>query len=235
MVVALIGSRADQWDSYPATLAALGDAADALGLALRVRYVSPQRLEPTLKALDEVDGVLLPGGSAMANVAGQIAVARDTLLRGIPTLELCLGMQTMATAALQQLASLRAASLAEADPAAPVKTFVPLCQPALTGVHRSGRLSLHSQPGTLMAALLGESRPLHYNHSYQFNPLLNEALTQTGIRVSALGGEGTVVDAIEASDGRFWCGVQGHPELGSRQDAPHPLVTALLRRAAGEE
>lgn len=171
----------------------------------------------------------------MPNVAGQIAVARATLRHGIPTLGLCLGMQTMATAAVQQLPALREASLAEANPAAPVKTFVPLRQPALTGVHRSGRLSMHSRPGTLMAALLGEHSPLHYNHRYQFNPDLNGALAQAGIDVSALGGDGTVVDAIEAGNGRFWCGVQGHPELGSRLDAPHPLITALLRRAAGAE
>lgn len=228
-VIGLIGTENDQWQSYPATLAALGDAADYLDLPIQVRYLSPVTITETLKALSEVDAIVLPGGANMSHVPGQIAVAHATLSQAIPTLGLCLGMQTMATAAVQQLPILGNATLEEADPTAAVKTFVPLMHPALTGQHRCGLSEMKTVPGTRMATLVGDSTPMHYNHRYQFNPQLIDALAQTGIAVCARAGSETIVDAIEAANGQFWCGVQGHPELGSRQGAPHPLIIALLR------
>ncbi len=52
-----------------------------------------------------------------------------------------------------------------------------------------------------------------------------------GLRVAALGVDGAVVDAIEVPDHPFYMGMQGHPELSSRADAPHPLIVAFLKAA----
>jgi CTP synthase (UTP-ammonia lyase) len=61
-------------------------------------------------------GMVLPGGSAMKNVPGQIEAAAAGLAAGVPTVGLCLGMQTMATAIAWRRFGRGTANLAEADP-----------------------------------------------------------------------------------------------------------------------
>lgn len=69
---------------------------------------------------------------------------------------------------------------------------------------------------------------MHYNHRYCFNPELLPALSPGGVSVSAQ--SDGIVEAVSQPERPFWHGVQGHPELMSRPDAPHPLFVAFLRR-----
>ena len=60
--VALVGDFTEQRDSYPAMLAALGDAADALAMNIDVVWVTPALLGSQLDStLFDVDGIILPG------------------------------------------------------------------------------------------------------------------------------------------------------------------------------
>ncbi|MDR3430914.1 MAG: gamma-glutamyl-gamma-aminobutyrate hydrolase family protein [Rouxiella aceris] len=230
--IALIGSHQDQAESYPATLAALGDAADALAVELDMLYLSPQTLDGSLHhLLRDIDGVLLPGGSDMRNVAGQIAVAHYCLSHAVPVLGLCLGMQTMATAVIQQMSGSDRANLAEADPLAPVKTFVPLSETPGHPVHRLGDRLMKMRAGTQLAAILGEEFTLRYNHRFHLNPLFKEDLHAFGLTIAASDLSGTIADGIEHSAHPFYIGVQGHPELSSSPQRPHPLITAFLQAA----
>src|SRR5262249_24540056 len=72
--VGLVGDERDNRDVYPATLAALGDAADAERIATEFVFIPPRDLreQDVDGSLEGVDGLILPGGSDMANVAGQI-------------------------------------------------------------------------------------------------------------------------------------------------------------------
>jgi CTP synthase len=47
--------------------------------------------------------------------------------------------------------------------------------------------------------------------------------------ISARDDTGRIADAIELAGHPFYCGMQGHPELTSRWDAPHPLIRAFVR------
>jgi CTP synthase len=47
--------------------------------------------------------------------------------------------------------------------------------------------------------------------------------------ISARDDTGRIADAIELARRPFYCGMQGHPELTSRRDAPHPLIRAFVR------
>ncbi|NDL62221.1 hypothetical protein GRH90_05570 [Enterobacteriales bacterium SAP-6] len=230
LCIALLGSRRDQLDVYPAIAAALGDAADALSLRLDILFASPR--QPLGDTLDRADGVLLPGGASMANVAGQIAAARYTLDNAIPTLGLCLGMQTMATAVAQRMLGSAEVNLAEAEPLAPIKSFVPLAETAGRPHHRLGDQTMLSVPGSRMHALLGDRSGMRYNHRFQLNPALKQSLENYGLRISATDDSGAIADGIEFTGHDFYLGVQGHPELSSARGRPHPLLMAFLTAAA---
>ncbi|AMG56256.1 glutamine amidotransferase-related protein [Pantoea vagans] len=212
--IGLMGRERDQRDSYPANLMSLQAAARQLGVALDICLLPPAELCADLHELDGLHGVVLPGGSSMAAVLGQIAVAKATLQRDIPTLGLCLGMQSMCTAVVQQATGYENAMLAEVAPDAPLHSFVRFNDLR----HRCG---LFAYP----AAAPYDRMP--YNHRYCFNPRLLPQLQAGGIDVTVQ--TDTIVEAIRSPSHPFWLGVQGHPELMSRPDAPHPLFTAFLQ------
>ncbi|EIC84089.1 gamma-glutamyl-gamma-aminobutyrate hydrolase family protein [Serratia sp. M24T3] len=230
--IALIGTYQDQLQSYPATLAAIGDAAEALGLSVETVFIPPRSSEQLLHNLmPDIDGVILPGGSDMQNVAGQIRVAHYCLRQQIPTLGLCLGMQTMATAVIQQMTGSLFANLAEADPHAAIKTFVPLAETPGHPQHRLGDDVMTLRNGSRMAAVLGDKTTLRYNHRFQLNPLFIDDLEAYGLAVSGTDPSGSIADAIEYAAHPFYLGVQGHPELTSTAQQPHPLIAAFLQAA----
>lgn len=226
--IALIGTGSDQRDVYPANLASLADAADALGLTLEIRFVAPRNFSAA--DLRGIDGVVLPGGSDMGNVAGQLAVAQQTLQSQLPTMGLCLGMQTMSTALVRSLPGLGDANLAEADPDAPIKSFVPLADTPGLPVFRVGdeRITIGD---ARFGEWLGDGTTIRCNHRFGLNPLLVPRLREHGVSIAAMDASGQIVDAIRQPSHPFYCGMQGHPELGSRPGAPHPLMTAFLLAA----
>lgn len=217
--IALIGREADHRLVYPATLGSLGDAATSLGLNLDVHFLAPVSLSAGLHEVHVFQGVVLPGGSSMAAVNGQIRVAEDTLATGQPTLGLCLGMQSMMTAAVRRSPGFEPAIPAEVAPDAALHSFVLFAD----GRHRCGVFPFTS------GLIPGDIREMHYNHRYCFNTDLLPELYPSGVRVSAQ--TDGIVEAISQPGLPFWHGVQGHPELMSRPDAPHPLFVAFLQAA----
>nr|WP_277420480.1 gamma-glutamyl-gamma-aminobutyrate hydrolase family protein [Klebsiella grimontii] len=155
----------------------------------------------------------------MAAVNGQIRVAEETLTRGQPTLGLCLGMQSMMTAAVRRRQGFESAIPAEVAPHEALHSFVPFAD----GRHRCGVFPFSS------GLIPGDVHEMHYNHRYCFNTDLLSVLSSGGVSVSAQ--SDGIVEAVSQPELPFWHGVQGHPELMSRPDAPHPLFIAFLQAA----
>ncbi|CAM2159961.1 glutamine amidotransferase-related protein [Paraburkholderia tropica] len=237
LVVALIGSESEQRAQYPATLAALGDAADALALDLDVRCVAAQSLDAsTVTAqLHGAQAILLPGGADMSRVAGQIAAARHAWSARVPVVGLCLGMQSMATALARVALERDDIGMLEAQPLARVPSFVPIREEHDGSlVHRAGVQSVSiSQDSQLAHWLDGTRAPIRCNHRYRLETSLEAPLARVGVTIAARDASGEIADAIEARDHPFFAGMQGHPELSSREGAPHPLLLAWLQAARG--
>ncbi|MGC0223923.1 glutamine amidotransferase-related protein [Pseudooceanicola nitratireducens] len=230
--ILVVGSEHRQRQTYPAVLAALGDAADALGLTLTLRFWDPAEASPNSLPDDlrDLDGIVLPGGADMDQVAGQIRVARAAIAANIPLLGLCLGMQTMTTAVAQMCAGFNDANMEEAAPEAETKVFRRLAQSEVTGGFRIGRGRAHPVAGTRLAAILGEAEvQIPVNHRYVLDPALHDALRRAGLVISAWQEGASLADAVELPDQRFCIGLQGHPELLTRRHRPHPLFTAFLK------
>lgn len=228
--VALVGREDDHRNVNPAALAALGDAAEAGGFQLAIAFVDPRTLEAADvdEVLRSVDGTLLPGGSDMTNVPGQIAVAHGALRSHVPAVGLCLGMQSMTTAVAQTALGSDAANLAEADPDAPIKTFVAMAGDEALPEHRLGDQAISIAPGSILAGILGNTAVIRCNHRFRLAPDLMPLVEGAGLRISARDRTGRIADAVELHGHPFFVGMQGHPELSSRPHAPHPLLTAFL-------
>ncbi|MBM7043870.1 glutamine amidotransferase-related protein [Rhizobium lusitanum] len=239
LTIGLIGAESDHRNVYPAALASLADAADSLSIPINIRFIDPvniNRIEDPA-VFEGLSGILLPGGADMKNVAGQTAAAALSLETGLPTVGLCLGMQTMATAVAWRAFGRGTANLAEADPDARLKTFVPMAGAGdpdgiLLPIHRTGDQAIDIVSGTRLSGIIGSERQIRCNHRFRLNPALLPDLEAAGLRVAASSSSGAVVDAIEVPAHSFFIGMQGHPELSSRADLPHPLLLAFLEMAA---
>ncbi|MGV1777246.1 glutamine amidotransferase-related protein [Agrobacterium fabrum] len=238
LTIALVGARSDHVDVYPAALASLADAADSLRLPLAINFIDPVGFDEAYaeQTLRPYAGILLPGGANMKNVAGQTAVAAFALENQLPIVGLCLGMQTMATAVAWRAFGRRNANLAEADPDVGIKTFLAMAGGTTADggplpEHRTGDQQTVPTAGTRLAGLIPHGTIVRCNHRYRLNPDLVRDMETHGLRVAARGVNGSVVDAIEVVGHPFYMGMQGHPELSSRPDAPHPLLVAFLEAA----
>ena len=235
--ICMVGDEGLLRDTYPANLAALGDAADALGADLRFSFWDPRDSEfggPeswTAKA----DGMVLPGGSDMEQVPGQIDVARITFLKNVPTLGLCLGMQTMATAYARYVAGINGANMEEADPLAERKTFTRLKDIHGEPLFRVGLKKIRLLPGTILAEAYDNKDEIavHCNHRFVMETELAGPLERLGMTVSALQDNRDLADAIEVGGHPFYVGQQGHPELFARKDQPHPLFLSFIQSVLG--
>jgi CTP synthase len=170
----------------------------------------------------------------MEQVSGQIEVAQFALRSDLPTVGLCLGMQTMATAVAREVVGYNDANMEEADPSAQTKTFVRLHDEYGRPEFRLGLRRPRIAEGSRLASILGGATrfDVHCNHRYVLDPQLHTALQRAGLRLCGLQEERDLADAIELPSLRFFVGMQGHPELMTRRGAPHPLILAFLRVVA---
>lgn len=227
--VLIVGSEAHQREVYPATIAALGDAAEALGVGLVLSFADPREEPAWERLLGEVDGLVLPGGSDMEQVRGQIEAARAAIRRDVPTVGLCLGLQTMTTAVAQEICGMNDVNLAETDPTAQTNSFVRLHDAHGRPMHRLGVQSCRLMPGSHLGALAGAERiEVSCNHRFVLDPQLEPRLTEAGLVVSGRQADNDHADAIEVPALRFFLAMQGHPELASRPGRPHPLLAGFL-------
>jgi CTP synthase len=80
--------------------------------------------------------------------------------------------------------------------------------------------------------ILGERFTIRTNHRFRLNPRVLGLLNDAGVTVCATDASGHIADAIEARDHPFYIGMQGHPEVSSSADHPHPLLCAFLEAAS---
>lgn len=230
--MALLGDPDRLRDVYCAVLASLGDAADANGVDLDVTPLQ----DPEGATAPAFDGLLLPGGADMSQVEPLAAAARRAQRQDLPTLGLCLGMQSMALDLVRGQPGCGDVAMAEIDPDAESKLFAPILDAGGAPAPRLGDRAVEIREGRLAETLrslgLGTRWPERMNHCFRFDRRYEPALREAGAEIAALSSPDAVVDVIAARRLTFFVGAEGHPELTSRPGAPHPLIHAFVHAAA---
>ena len=182
------------------------------------------------------DGLIVPGGFGDRGVEGMIVTAQYARERDIPYLGICLGMQVAVIEFARHVCGLKGASSGELDPASPHKVidFLPDQSDAVGkgGTLRLGAWPCRLEPGSRMAACYGveEIRERH-RHRYEFNNDYRALLREHGLCLCGVSPDGSIVEAVELSEKKFFVGVQFHPEFKSRPNRPHPLFEGLIQTA----
>ena len=70
-----------------------------------------------------------------------------------------------------------------------------------------------------------------HRHRYEVNNDYRAVLTEHGLRLSGLSPDGRIVEMCELTEHPFFVATQGHPELKSRPNRPHPLFKGFVEAA----
>ena len=89
--IALVGKYVQLADAYKSVIEALEHGGFHHGVEVDVELVDSEDFEP--EQLEDVDGILIPGGFGERGIEGKVAAARIARERSIPYLGICLGMQ----------------------------------------------------------------------------------------------------------------------------------------------
>lgn len=233
--VGLVAKYLDNWDTYMSVFEALRAAAWANEAGITIDWIDAEVIHSAgaaQKALQGVDGIVVPGGFGTRGLEGKIWAARYALDEKLPYLGLCLGLQ-MAVIAAARRAGLKNATTAEINSEA--KDMVIHTMADQKGKeHTGGTMRLGDYPcaiirGSLAAKAYGTTNTVErHRHRYECNNAYREQYESWGIRPVGLSPDGHLVEMIEAIDHPFFLASQFHPELKSRPNRPHPMFDSFI-------
>ena len=244
--IAIVGKYTGLQDAYKS----LGEALVHGGIANRVKpellWLDAQIFEGSgsIRELEGVHGILIPGGFGERGTEGKVAAARLARERNVPYFGICLGMQMAVIEAARNLAGIDGAGSSE----------FPNCKVAVVGLMTEwqkgdrletrvresglgGTMRLGEYPadllsGTLVRSIYGTGRIRErHRHRYEINIAYREQLEAAGLLFSGISPDGTLPEIVELIDHPWFVGVQFHPELKSKPFDPHPLFASFLGAA----
>src|SRR5204863_6604177 len=119
--IALVGKYVKLRDAYLSVHEAVRHAGVYHGCSVHVRWFDAEgmSLEEAQAELEEVDGVLVPGGFGSRGWEGKIMACRVARERGIPYLGICLGMHVAISEFARNVVGFEGANSTEMDPETP--------------------------------------------------------------------------------------------------------------------
>ena len=187
--------------------------------------------------LQNIDGLLIPGGFGERGVEGKIESIRYVRERNIPFFGICLGMQCAVIEFARNIAGLSDAHSYEfyRDLKHPVINLM-ADQHEVTemgGTMRLGAFPCVLDENSKSFEAYGQRQiSERHRHRYEFNNRYRELLTGAGLKLTGMSPDGKLVEIVEIPNHRWFVGVQFHPELKSRFHAAHPLFREFVKAAA---
>jgi CTP synthase len=244
--IALVGKYVKLHDAYLSVHEALKHAGLANGSRVRVRWVDAEHMsyEEAARELEQVDGVLVPGGFGSRGWEGKILACQVAREREIPYLGICLGMHVAVSEFARHVCGLEGANSTEMDPETPYPVIDLLPEQKeiedLGGTMRLGAQAVELVEETRAREAYDEP-VVHerHRHRYEVNNELRPQLVDAGLVVSGTFQEGRLVEVVELPDHPWFVASQFHPEFKSRPTRPAPLfrefIAAALDRARSRE
>lgn len=243
VTVAIVGKYIDLPDAYLSVIEALKAGGFANRSQVQVKLVAAdtcETMDGARKALEGVDGIVVPGGFGIRGIEGKIGALRYARETGLPALGLCLGLQSMVIEFARHVLELEDANSSEFEPDCenPVIATMEEQKKIVAGhgdmghTMRLGAYPAVLKPDSLVARLYGSTEiSERHRHRYEVNVAYKERLDKAGLHISGTSPDGQLTEFVELSQDQhpFYVGTQAHPEFKSRPTKPHPLFTGLVK------
>ncbi len=244
--IAVVGKYMQVKDSYKSLSEALTHGGLANNVKVHLVWIDSEVFERDDAAtfLENVDGILVPGGFGERGTEGKIGAVKFARERKVPFFGICYGLHMAVIEAARDLAGLEGAGTTEiGHPKHPVIGLMTewtkgnqVEQRAADG-DMGGTMRLGAYPATLtpdskVAEIYGTTQiSERHRHRYEVNTNYAKDLAKHGLEVSGWSPDGRLPEIMEITDHPWFIGVQFHPELKSRPLEPHPLFTSFISAA----
>jgi CTP synthase len=236
--IALVGKYVKLHDAYLSVHEALKHGGVHHGCRVHVRWVDAEHMsyEEAVRELEQVDGVLVPGGFGSRGWEGKILACRVAREREIPYLGICLGMHVAVSEFARHVCGMDGANSTEMDPETPYPVIDLLPEQKeiedLGGTMRLGAQAVELTEGTQARETYAEA-VIHerHRHRYEVNNALRPTLVDAGLVISGTFQEGRLVEIVELPDHPWFVASQFHPEFKSRPTRPAPLFREFVGAA----
>jgi CTP synthase len=246
VTIAIVGKYTGLKDAYKSLIEALSHGGLANHVRVKLDWIESEIFEADDPSayLEDVHGILVPGGFGQRGAEGKILAARFARQRKVPYFGICFGMQMAVIEAARSLGGIEDANSTEFGP-----TREPLVglmtewmrgnelqiranEGDLGGTMRLGAYDAHLKAGSKIAGIYGATEiSERHRHRYEVNTAYRERLEEKGLLFAGMSPDGLLPETIEFQDHPWFIGVQYHPELKSRPFAPHPLFASFIAAA----
>jgi CTP synthase len=235
--IGLVGKYVQLPDAYLSVTESLRHAAAACNSEVEIKWIhADEQIEAEGAAayLNDVDGLIVPGGFGLRGVEGKIAAIQYAREQGLPFLGLCLGMQCAVIEYARHVCDLKDAHSAEFAPDSPHPVIDLMHEQRdvedMGGTMRLGSYPCHLESTSQLAALYG-STTIHerHRHRYEVNNHYRETLSQHGLLISGTSPDGQLVETIELPGHPYFVATQFHPEFKSRPNRPSPPFQGFIQ------
>ncbi|MDO4741803.1 MAG: CTP synthase [Candidatus Saccharibacteria bacterium] len=255
--IGLVAKYVGNDDAYICVTEALKAAAVWSGVNLDLVWVNAEEVENNTALLEELDGIVVPGGFGARGVEGKIKAAEYALANNIPYLGLCLGLQVACIAAARN-GGIKNANSEEFGASEEDKNNVIYImeeqrgKESTGGTMRLGDYKAILKPESNVAKIYEEAARRgeyeygteiledgsvevieRHRHRYEVNKRFIEAILAGGVAISGLSPDGELVEFVEAPNHKFFIATQAHPEFKSRPLNPHPLFLGFIEAVKG--
>ena len=246
VTIAVVGKYTSLPDAYKSLAEALGHGGIANNVRVNMNWIDSEifETEDAIHRLEEVQGILVPGGFGERGSEGKVAAVKFAREHQVPYFGICFGMQMAVIEGARNLAGIAQAGSTEFGPT-PEQVVGLLTEwkrgenietrtsnSNLGGSMRLGAYPCDLKKGSLVAAIYGESSIAErHRHRYEVNIDYLERLEAAGLKFSGMSPDGELPEIVEIPDHPWFVGVQFHPELKSKPFAPHPLFTSYIKAA----
>lgn len=237
--IAIVGKYTQHGDAYISVTEALKHGGIANEVAVDIKWVESDDLHGEAAVeqnLQDVDGVLVPGGFGYRGIEGKIRAIQFARENRVPYLGLCLGMQCATIEFARNVLNLDGANSVEFDPDTPhpVINWLPdqVGIEDLGGTMRLGLYPCKLDPDSIACKEYGS--PVvneRHRHRLEFNNQYRQDFEAYGMRFGGLSPDGRLVELIELKDHPWFVASQFHPEFRSKLLQPHPLFRGFVAAA----
>ncbi len=244
--IAVVGKYMQVKDSYKSLSEALTHGGIANNVRVQLDWIDSEIFERDDAAsfLENVDGILVPGGFGERGVEGKIHAVKFARERHVPFFGICYGLHMAVIEAARDLAGFEGAGTTEiGTPRHPVIGLMTEWTKGnemetrseggdLGGTMRLGAYPAVLSPGSRVAEAYGTTQiSERHRHRYEVNTRYTKPLAEHGLVVSGWSPDGRLPEIMEIPDHPWFIGVQFHPELKSRPFDPHPLFASFIAAA----
>ncbi len=240
--IGIVGKYVDLHDAYLSIIESLNHAGYETGVNVNIKWIDSETVneDSENELFSDLDGMIIPGGFGDRGIEGKVTACKYARENNLPFLGICLGMQIAAIEFARNICGIKDANSEEFDSNSKHKVidYIPE-QLKITqkgGTMRLGAYPCFVKKGSLLNNLYNSDKITErHRHRFEFNNEYREMMLENGLVFSGVSPDGTLVEAIEIPENKFFVGVQFHPEFKSRPNKPHPLFVGLLNSTINQE